>query len=154
MTTTKNTFVSIVLMGTLALFPDPTLGNDKEERNAQVENNERSEQNVSLDFDHYLYLPEDFNPYSGMQVMVDSIKVIEVAEEVALGFDHYLYLPENFNPYSGTIWDMEQMKTDQNEISTDLGFDHYLYLPEGFNPYQGMVFDISDIEVKEYEEME
>ena len=56
------------------------------------------EQEWELGFDTAQYLPENFDPYSGI-ISVKAINFIEDCEEVELGFETGGYLPLGFDPY-------------------------------------------------------
>ncbi len=56
------------------------------------------EQEWELGFDTAQYLPENFDPYSGI-ISVKAINFVEDCNEVELGFDTVGYLPEGFDPY-------------------------------------------------------
>ena len=56
------------------------------------------DQDCDLGFDTTLYLPENFDPYSG-QVTVDSINYIDENDDIEIGFETAGYLPNGFDPY-------------------------------------------------------
>ena len=84
------------------------------------------EEEVVLEFDVNQYLPENFNPYLGMnnlqeleieatialqqiitsdedliELTVEDIVVIELEEDLEIEFDTAPFLPKGFNPYKG-----------------------------------------------------
>ncbi len=149
----KNKNIAIVaalFMGMLIYMPDTLYANDKnkDKEEKSTESNQGTD-DISLGFDHYAYLPEDFNPYSGMLFDVDDIQVISCEEEVLLGFDHYGFLPEGFNPYYGIALSVDDIVVKEEVEEVIFDYDHKVFLPEGFNPYSGMLFEIDDIEIIE-----
>ena len=60
------------------------------------------EEEITIDFDTKLYLPEGFNPLKGFaDLNWDVIELIELEEEVIINFDTKDFLPANFNAYAG-----------------------------------------------------
>lgn len=98
------------------------------------------EEEVVINFDTKIYLPEDFNALKGMHDLDwNLIEVIELEEEVELDFDTSKYLPKNFNALKG-MHDLDWSTIELIEIEeeVDLGFDTSKYLPMNFDPYEGM----------------
>jgi len=98
------------------------------------------EEEVKLDFDTSMYLPENFNALEGKNDLDwSTIELIEIEEEVELGFDTTKYLPEGFNALKGKN-DLDWSKIELIEIEEDIeiDFDVKAYLPVGFDPYKGM----------------
>ena len=98
------------------------------------------EEDVTLDFDTSMYLPENFNALEGKNDLDwSTIELIEIEEEVELGFDTTKYLPEGFNALKGKN-DLDWSTIELIEIEEDIeiDFDVKAYLPVGFDPYKGM----------------
>ena len=55
-------------------------------------------QDIELGFDTAQYLPENFDPYSGI-ISVKAINFIDLCDEVELNIDTDGYLPAGFDPY-------------------------------------------------------
>lgn len=56
------------------------------------------DQDLELGFDTAAYLPENFDPYSGI-ISVKAINYIDICDEEDLGFETNGYLPAGFDPY-------------------------------------------------------
>ncbi|MCR9228237.1 MAG: hypothetical protein NXH90_12520 [Flavobacteriaceae bacterium] len=91
------------------------------------------EEEIQLGFDTGLYLPEGFDPYAGMETVVDRIPFIEEEVDFQLDFDTAPYLPEGFNPYKGMVFDINEIEVMEIEEDIELDFDFQKYLPKGFN---------------------
>jgi len=107
------------------------------------------EEEVKLDFDTSMYLPENFNALEGKNDLDwSTIELIELEEEVELGFDTSKYLPENFNALEGkNDLDWNTIELIEIEEDIEINFDTKAYLPKGFDPYKGMVKKIHEIVV-------
>jgi len=90
------------------------------------------EEEPELGFDTAQYLPEDFNPFLGMQTVHDDLGLIEVEENIDLGFNTKEYLPKGFNPYKGMIFDVADIVVIEDEEEFILDFNAKDYLPNGF----------------------
>jgi len=107
------------------------------------------EEEVKLDFDTSMYLPENFNALEGKNDLDwSTIELIEIEEEVELGFDTSKYLPENFNALKGkNDLDWNTIELIEIEEDIEINFDTKAYLPLGFDPYKGMVKNAVDVVV-------
>jgi hypothetical protein len=98
------------------------------------------EEEIILNFDTRMYLPEDFNPLKGIHNLDwNTIELVEFEEEVELDFDTKKHLPKNFNAISGMYelnWNAIELVEVEEEV--ELGFDTEKYLPKDFNPYKGL----------------
>lgn len=101
-----------------------------------------TEEEVALNFDTAVYLPERFDPYVGV---MDDIAYIPIdkPQQVAMGFDVYEYLPEGFEPYLGDLSSLVY-KVEQEPVAFD--FDTKTYLPSGFDAYLGNYNDLVFVE--------
>ena len=68
------------------------------------------EEVIDLGFNTAQYLPEGFNPYSGMEPNLEEIIFIETEEEIDLGFETAQYLPEGFNAHEGMAFDLNEIE--------------------------------------------
>ncbi|MCK0159164.1 hypothetical protein [Allomuricauda sp. F6463D] len=91
------------------------------------------EEEIDLAFDTEQYLPEGFDPYVGMDTVVDEIVFIEEDEEIHLGFDTTPYLPEGFNAYKGMVFNIDEIEVMEMEEEIHLDFDIQNYLPSNFD---------------------
>ncbi|MCK0107671.1 hypothetical protein MWU58_00050 [Flavobacteriaceae bacterium S0825] len=98
------------------------------------------EEEVQLDFDTTMYLPDNFNALEGKNDLDwSTIELIEIEEEVEIGFDTSKYLPKNFNALKGkNDLDWNTIELIEIEEDIEINFDVKAYLPEGFDPYKGM----------------
>ena len=67
------------------------------------------EEEITIDFDTKLFLPQGFNPLKGLgNLDWNKIELIELEEEGTIDFDTKQYLPKDFNPLKGLYdlnWD-------------------------------------------------
>ena len=110
---------------------------DEEVRNLSLDqiNLIEVEEEILLNFDPTLYLPLNFNAYTGMGFDIDEIVVEELDEEIVLGFDPAKYLPLDFNAYAGMELNLNDIVVEEIEEEINLGLDVRNYLPKGFNAY-------------------
>ncbi|MEM0932315.1 MAG: hypothetical protein AAGJ12_07605 [Bacteroidota bacterium] len=95
---TKNTFKSLLLLALgLSMLNGYGFTSNEDFDIDSVEFIE-DEQEWELGFDTALYLPENFDPYSGI-ISVKAINFVDECDEVDLGFETAGYLPEGFDPY-------------------------------------------------------
>ena len=98
------------------------------------------EEEITIDFDTKLYLPEGFNPLKGLgDLDWYKIELIELEEEVTIDFDTKQYLPIDFNPLKG-MYDLDWSTIELIELEEEvvIDFDTQQYLPANFNAYAGM----------------
>lgn len=92
-----------------------------------------TEEEIDLGFETAQYLPEGFNPYSGMEPNLEEIAFIETEDKIDLGFETAQYLPEGFNAYEGMVFDLNEIEYIEEEDEIILDFDVQAYLPSNFN---------------------
>ena len=81
------------------LFQVSEKSNDYQEVDINAINLVEVDEEVSIDYDTSIYLPEGFNALKGKDDLDWSkIELIEIEEEVNFDFDTSKYLPEGFNP--------------------------------------------------------
>ena len=93
------------------------------------------EEEVCLNFDTNIYLPEGFNALKGLgDLDWNKIELIEPEEEVSIDFDTKQYLPKDFNSLKGMYdldWDTIELIELEEDVEID--FDIKQYLPANFN---------------------
>ena len=95
---TRNTLKTILML-TFGLSVFTSYGfNSAEDFDINTVEFIEEEQEWELGFDTAQFLPENFDPYSGI-ISVKAINFIDVCEEVELGFETGGYLPLGFDPY-------------------------------------------------------
>jgi len=98
------------------------------------------EEELDIDFDIAAYLPENFDPYQGMDPKMEDFLYLWMEEEVGLGFnidDSMDFLAELFHPSKETIQTLtvDDIHVIELEEEIDLGIDVGEYLPRNFDPY-------------------
>ena len=95
---TKNTFRNLLVL-TFGLSVFSSFGfNSAEDFDISSVEFVEEELEWELGFDTAQYLPENFDPYSGI-ISVKAINFIKDCDEVELGFETDGYLPQGFDPY-------------------------------------------------------
>lgn len=74
---------------------------------------------IDLGFDTADYLPNDFDPYKGMELDLSEIDYIELEEEIVFDFDTKEYLPVDFNPYANPTLDLNSIFYLEDEAFLD-----------------------------------
>nr|WP_299344610.1 hypothetical protein [Allomuricauda sp.] len=90
------TMLAVALMTPLANAQE--LNNPVEKFDVNSVEFVEDDQDLDLGFDTATYLPENFDPYSGI-ISVKAINYIDICDEVDLGFETNGYLPTGFDPY-------------------------------------------------------
>lgn len=79
------------------------------------------DEEINIDFDTKLYLPEGFNPLKGLgNLDWNKIELIELEEEGTIDFDTKQYLPKDFNPLKGLYdlnWDAIELIELEEEVT-------------------------------------
>lgn len=129
------TILGIAVLGSIFMSFTGTPQCETECKNVQVNDITfiEIEEEIDLGFDTAHYLPEGFNPYSGMGPNLEEIIFIETEEEIDLGFETAQYLPEGFNAHEGMALDLNEIEYIEEEEEIILDFDVQAYLPASFN---------------------